>query len=105
MSRVALQEVLDSPLGNLLRGFRVKLGGRVGGAVTLAVGMAKVFASVPGLKQLLRYWYHFVIMFEALFILTLLETGTRACRFIVQEAVEQFGGGRSERHGLARRVP
>ena len=67
-----------------------KLVGRVGGAVTLAVGMAKVFSSVPGLKQLMSYWYHFIIMFEALFILTLLETGTRVARFIFQETAAQF---------------
>ena len=63
------------------------LRGRTAGAVTLAVGMAKVFASVPGLKSLMAYWYHFVIMFEALFILTLLETGTRVARFVFQETV------------------
>lgn len=62
-----------------------KLAGRAGGAVTLAVGMAKIFASLPGMKHLMNYWYHFVIMFEALFILTLLETGTRVARFVVQE--------------------
>jgi carbon starvation protein len=67
-----------------------QLAGKTGGAVTLAVGMSKIFASLPGMKSLSAYWYHFVIMFEALFILTLLETGTRACRFIFQEAVEQF---------------
>jgi carbon starvation protein len=70
-----------------------KLAGRVGGAVTLAVGMAKVFSSVPGLKQLMSYWYHFVIMFEALFILTLLETGTRVARFVFQETAAQFTPG------------
>jgi len=69
-----------------------KLVGRVGGAVTLAVGMAKVFSSVPGLKQLMSYWYHFVIMFEALFILTLLETGTRVARFVFQETAAQLSG-------------
>lgn len=61
------------------------LEGRPGGAVTLAVGMAKVFSSLPGMHTLTGYWYHFVIMFEALFILTLLETGTRVARFVVQE--------------------
>jgi carbon starvation protein len=66
-----------------------KLTGRVGGAVTLAVGMAKVFSSVPGLQSLMSYWYHFVIMFEALFILTLLETGTRVARFVFQETLAQ----------------
>ena len=64
---------------------------RPGGAVTLAVGMAKVFTSVPGMQTLMGYWYHFVIMFEALFILTLLETGTRVARFVFQEAFTAFG--------------
>jgi len=67
-----------------------KLVGRVGGAVTLAVGMAAIFSKV--LKGLTGYWYHFVIMFEALFILTLLETGTRVARFVFQENAAQMGG-------------
>ena len=65
------------------------LAGKVGGAVTLAVGMAKVFSGLFG-RGLMAYWYHFVIMFEALFILTLLETGTRVARFVFQEALAQF---------------
>ncbi|MBL8877635.1 MAG: carbon starvation protein A [Phycisphaerales bacterium] len=69
-----------------------KLGGRTGGAVTLAVGMAKVFSSLPGMSALVSYWYHFVIMFEALFILTLLETGTRVARFVVQDALAALRG-------------
>jgi carbon starvation protein len=64
--------------------------GRSGGAVTLAVGMARVVSRIPGLSRLLAYWYHFIIMFEALFILTLLETGTRVGRFIFQETVAAF---------------
>lgn len=68
------------------------LAGRPGGAVTLAVGMAKVFSSLPGMRTLMSYWYHFVIMFEALFILTLLETGTRVARFVVQDIVAQLSG-------------
>lgn len=67
-----------------------KLEGRVGGAVTLAVGMAKVVTRIPGLGHLMAYWYHFVIMFEALFILTLLETGTRVARFVFQETIAHF---------------
>jgi len=64
------------------------LRGRTGGAVTLALGIAKIFNGIPGLKGLMKYWYHFAIMFEALFILTTIDTGTRVARFLVGE----FGG-------------
>ncbi len=60
--------------------------GRPGGAVSLAVGMAKIFSSLPFMERLLGYWYHFAIMFEALFILTTIDTGTRVARFLVQES-------------------
>lgn len=74
------------------------LAGRTAGAVTLAVGMAKVFAALPGMRALMAYWYHFVIMFEALFILTLLETGTRVARFVFQETIAQFRPSASANH-------
>jgi carbon starvation protein len=59
--------------------------GRTGGAVSLAVGMAQIFSSLPGMRHLMDYWYHFAIMFEALFILTTIDTGTRVARFLVGE--------------------
>jgi len=59
--------------------------GRTGGAVSFAVGMAQIFSSVPGLDRFLSYWYHFAIMFEAMFILTTIDAGTRVARYIVQE--------------------
>jgi carbon starvation protein len=64
------------------------LRGRTGGAVTLALGIAKIFSAIPGFSGFMKYWYHFAIMFEALFILTTIDTGTRVARFLVGE----FGG-------------
>ncbi|MFA5161734.1 MAG: carbon starvation protein A [Elusimicrobiales bacterium] len=61
------------------------LQGRTGGAVSLAAGMAQIFSAVPGMKKLLSYWYHFAIMFEAMFILTTIDAGSRVARYLVQE--------------------
>jgi carbon starvation protein len=59
--------------------------GRTGGAVSLAIGMADVFSKLPGMSALVSYWYHFAVMFEALFILTTIDSGTRVGRFLIQE--------------------
>jgi carbon starvation protein len=64
--------------------------GRPGGAVSLAVGIAQIFSGLPGMRGLMDYWYHFAIMFEALFILTTIDTGTRVARFLVQEFFGRF---------------
>jgi carbon starvation protein len=61
--------------------------GRPGGAVSLAIGMADIFSKLPGMRGLMAYWYHFAIMFEALFILTTIDAGTRVARFVLQEFV------------------
>ena len=62
---------------------------RTGGGVSLAVGMARVFSGLPGMSHLLAYWYHVAIMFEALFILTTIDTGTRIGRFLTQEFIQR----------------
>ena len=59
--------------------------GRPGGSVSLAVGMAHIFSQIPFMEHLMAYWYHFAIMFEAVFILTAVDAGTRVGRFFLQE--------------------
>jgi carbon starvation protein len=63
----------------------VDIAGRPGGAVSLAVGMASIFSALPGMSALMAYWYQFALVFEALFILTTIDTGTRVARYLIQE--------------------
>jgi carbon starvation protein len=68
----------------------VDVAGRPGGAVSLAVGMASIFAALPGMAGLMAYWYQFALVFEALFILTTMDTGTRVARYLLQEMGGRF---------------
>jgi carbon starvation protein len=60
---------------------------RAGGAPTFAVGMAHIISEIFNSRAMMAFWYHFAILFEALFILTAVDAGTRACRFMVQDLV------------------
>ncbi len=63
---------------------------RAGGAPTLAVGMAYILHQVIGGQAMMAFWYHFAILFEALFILTTVDAGTRVCRFMIQDLLGSF---------------
>jgi carbon starvation protein len=72
-------------LDHMAREVGEELAGKTGGGVSLAIGMAQIFSGLPGMDRLLGYWFHFAIMFEALFILTTVDTGTRVARYVLQE--------------------
>lgn len=85
LHQMDLAEVEEMVGGESLRG-------RTGGAVTLAVGVALIFTNAMSwtnlaVSEIMKYWYHFAIMFEALFILTTIDTGTRIARFLLQETM------------------
>jgi carbon starvation protein len=77
-------------LDSMMRAIGEDLRGRTAGSVSLAVGIAKIFSGLPGMKALLAYWYHFIVMFEAVFILTTVDAGTRVARFLAQETLGRF---------------
>jgi carbon starvation protein len=78
--------VVDLPVLNQLVGLDVSH--RPGGAISLAVGMAHIFSNISeGLRHTMKYWFQFIIMFEALFILTTIDAGTRVARYILQDVL------------------
>jgi carbon starvation protein len=89
-------ETVDLPA--LSAAVREQLAGRPGGAVTLAAGMSAIFSSVPYMTGLVSYWFHFCIMFEAVFIITAIDTGTRVGRFFLQEALGRYVPRLSDRN-------
>lgn len=77
-------------LDELSKEVGMDLEGRTGGAVTLAVGMTYIFAAVPFFAKLASYFYQFVILFEAVFILTAIDSGTRVARYLIQDFLGDF---------------
>jgi carbon starvation protein len=90
-----------SRIAELSKMVGVDVAGRPGGAVSLAVGMASISSSLPGMRALMSYWYNFALMFEALFILTTIDAGTRVARFMLQEFAGRLHGAESAVNGLA----
>ncbi|KAA0678604.1 carbon starvation protein A [Roseomonas genomospecies 6] len=76
-------QVVDLP--RLSQDIGLDLYGRTGGAVTLAVGMTEIFTRVPWFSNLASYFFQFVVMFEAVFILTAVDSGTRVARYLIQD--------------------
>ena len=72
-------------LDHFIERIGIDLYGRTGGAVSLAVGMAHIFDKIPFMNDVVAYWYNFAIMFEAVFILTAIDAGTRVGRYFLQE--------------------
>ncbi|ULM96295.1 carbon starvation protein CstA [Peribacillus frigoritolerans] len=68
----------------------INLEGRTGGAVTLAVGMTYIFTEIPFFDKLASFFFQFVIMFEAVFILTAIDSGTRVARYLIQDFFGEF---------------
>lgn len=81
----AALNMVPEQLAELSRLAGEELSGRPGGAVTLAAGMTWIFHKIPLLDRLMGFWYHFCIMFEALFILTTIDAGTRVGRYLLQD--------------------
>jgi carbon starvation protein len=77
---------------------------RAGGAPTLAVGMAHILSGMLGGKAMMAFWYHFAILFEALFILTTVDAGTRVARFMIQDLLGTFVPAMSETRSWAANV-
>ncbi|MBD1428183.1 MULTISPECIES: carbon starvation protein A [Sphingobacterium] len=78
-------ELVTVDLDHFIERIGIDLHGRTGGAVSLAVGMAHIFDKIPFMNDVVAYWYNFAIMFEAVFILTAIDAGTRVGRFFLQE--------------------
>ncbi|WP_088015023.1 carbon starvation protein CstA [Gottfriedia acidiceleris] len=77
-------------LPELSKEIGLSLEGRTGGAVTLAVGMTYIFTSIPWFSHLASYFFQFVVMFEAVFILTAIDAGTRVARYLIQDFFGEY---------------